>query len=87
MRTSIGHDNRITADAYAKPLLSLDEEVRVEIMHILLNSISGKAMNPKKNNYDLYTCFGGTWGDGLTAEDYCKELRDGLSEPKDIETW
>lgn len=68
---------------YAKPLLGLDKGLRVEIMHLLLNSIAEQTTETP----DLYSCFSGSWGDGMSADEYCKELREGITEPKDIDSW
>ena len=75
-----------SAGNYARPLLSLDREVRFEIIHILLNSLSesSSAQSPK---YDLRTCFRGSWGEDMSVDEYCKELRDGISEPKEVDAW
>lgn len=71
---------------YAKPLLKLNEGLRIEIMHILLNSIN-KDESTQKEQSDLYSCFKGSWGDGVNTDEYCEELREGISEPKEIATW
>lgn len=70
MRTSSNHGIGITAAAYAKPLLSLNEDMRVEIMHILFNSISHSETSGGEKEYDLYTCFKGSWGEGTDVEEY-----------------
>lgn len=86
MRSSTQNTSNISADMYAKPLLKLNEGLRIEIMHILLNSIN-KDESTKKEQHDLYSCFKGSWGDGVNADEYCEELREGIYEPKEIATW
>ena len=85
--TFIGHNAVSSAAIYAKPLLDLNEDVKVEIMHILLNSIKGDNHRAENEEYDLYSCFSGSWGEDLSTEEYCKELREGITEPKETEAW
>ncbi len=85
--THIGHKAGSPAAIYAKPLLDLKEDVKVEIMHILLNSMKGDGHAVENDNYDLYSCFSGSWGQNLSADEYCKELREGITAPKEIDAW
>ena len=85
--TYIGHKAGSSAAIYAKPLLDLKEDVKVEIMHILLNSIKSDRQATENGNYDLYSCFSGSWGQNLSADEYCKELREGITAPKEIDAW
>lgn len=87
MRTPINHGNIVTAAIYAKPLLNLDEGLRVEIMHILLNSISHGEEHEDVKEYDLYTCFKGAWGKEIDSEEYLESLREDISEPKEVDVW
>lgn len=87
MRTLLHNGGGITAATYAKPLLSLNEDMRVEIMHILLNSISHSEASGGEKEYDLYTCFKGSWGEGTDVEEYVEDLREGISEPKEVDIW
>ena len=60
-----------------------NEEVKRNLMILLLMNRSAKMAEQE----DLYTCFHGSWGDGMSTDEYCKELREGISEPKEVEAW
>ncbi|MBQ0074718.1 MAG: hypothetical protein KBT34_11040 [Prevotella sp.] len=75
------------ARTYAKPLLNLDKGMRLEIMHILLDSINTSDASDNNTQPDLFTCFKGSWGEGQNPEEYCKELREGIGIPKEVESW
>ncbi len=85
--TYTGYSAGSSAAIYAKPLLNLKEDVKVEIMHILLNSIKSNEQTAKNEKYDLFSCFSGSWGENTSAEEYCKELREGITEPKETDAW
>ena len=65
INTYNGYSVGNSAAIYAKPLLGLDEKVKVEIMHILLNSIKGNERAAENEKYDLYSCFSGSWGENI----------------------
>ena len=67
-----------------KSILPLIEEKMAsepEYKHGLLELLRATLTNDVDSGkpHDLYTCFKGSWGEDTTVEDYCKELREGIS--------
>lgn len=84
---SNNNEMTLMANVYAKPLLKLDEDLRLEIMHILLDSVRNPKESKDRRNVDLFTCFHGSWGEGESAEDYCAGLREGIGGIREVEAW
>ena len=62
-----------------------DSEVKRNLMILLLTGV-GMEKN-EEDEYDLRNCFHGSWGEDVPVEEYCKQLREGITEPKEIEAW
>ncbi len=68
-------------------LKSLKKEVSNFAKILILSSFERPKVVEKEEKIDLSTCFHGDWGNGKSVEEYCKELREGLLNPEEIEAW
>ncbi|MBQ0046668.1 MAG: hypothetical protein KBT33_04035 [Prevotellaceae bacterium] len=79
------------AEKYILPLISLSDNIKLEIISKLSASMVRTDIaqaEEGKSEVDLYHCFNGDWGNGLTTEAYCRELRkEAILEAEEIENW
>lgn len=75
-------------NVYMNMMRHLSDATKLEIINLLSASILHKDRANEnvvgKDDVDLYSCFQGDWGNGMSTEDYCNELRRDLLPAKDI---
>lgn len=64
------------AEVYMRTLSPLSDNVKIELINLLsLSLLKKEEVAPGAKDIDLYHCFHGNWGNGMTTEEYCDMLR------------
>ena len=69
------YDNPSVAEMYMHTLRSLTNDIKLELISLLSASMLEKKKPIENTAIDLYHCFKGDWGNGMSTEEYCKMLR------------
>ena len=74
---------------YMDMMRYLPDATKLEIINLLSASLLKKEKKPSSvlsdDKTDLYTCFRGDWGNGMSTDEYCEELRRDLLPAKEID--
>ena len=87
MNTVIRTSDNMPSSAmiYMRTLGALENDTKLELIHLLSLSVLNNANNSHAMDYDLFHCFKGNWGEDMTADEYCSMLRtEGVNTIVDI---
>jgi hypothetical protein len=79
------YTDSISIEPYENVLLQLPDELKRKLINSLTSSLDEKEKT-NTSKIDKLPKFHGSWGKGMSVEDYCKELR-GNFKPREVGTW
>jgi hypothetical protein len=79
------YTDSISIEPYENVLLQLPDELKRKLINSLTSSLDEKEKT-NTSKIDKLPKFHGSWGEGMSVEDYCKGLR-GNFKPREVGTW
>jgi hypothetical protein len=76
----------MSIEPYISALLQLPDELKKELIKRLTSSLKKENKENVVTTLDEFPHFQGDWGEGMSVNDYCDELRGNVS-PRTVESW